>query len=320
MSFMKKYRLEIILFVVNAVYMILELVASRILAPYFGSSNLIWTSIIGIILLSTSVGNYIGGVIADKTQGNNEKLKLNIKTILIITGVLILLIPLIQNSIIEMITNITKDIKIGAIFSSLLLFFVPSMFIGMMTPNVLKLKMSVLDNVGKTSGKISALATLGSIIGTFLGGFILIPNFGSTQILFVLSIIMFLLTFLGGSNSEKKFFNKITVISIICIIINIVCFIIYTRKNDENSLKVLIGKTNVETNIDTQYGKVTIYNQNAGENTYRLLNIDKGHESATCIDEDKQYDLVYGYTRFYDLMFNSSKDIKDALMIGGAGY
>ena len=63
---MKKYRLEIIIFIINAIYMVLELIASRILSPYFGNSNLVWTSVIGIILLSTSVGNYIGGIIADK--------------------------------------------------------------------------------------------------------------------------------------------------------------------------------------------------------------------------------------------------------------
>ena len=63
---MKKYKLEIVLFVINAIYMILELIASRLLSPYFGSSNLVWTSIIGIILLSNSIGNYIGGKIADK--------------------------------------------------------------------------------------------------------------------------------------------------------------------------------------------------------------------------------------------------------------
>ena len=60
---MKKSKLMIIIFLVNAVYMILELVASRVLSPYFGSSNVVWTSVIGIILLSSSVGNYIDNFI-----------------------------------------------------------------------------------------------------------------------------------------------------------------------------------------------------------------------------------------------------------------
>ena len=60
MSKIKKYQFEIIIFVVDAVYMMLELVASRVLSPYFGTANIVWTSIIGIILLSNSVGSYLG--------------------------------------------------------------------------------------------------------------------------------------------------------------------------------------------------------------------------------------------------------------------
>ena len=71
---------------------------------------------------------------------------------------------------------------------------------------------------------------------------------------------------------------------------------------------------------DTQYGKVCIYNTEDGESSYRTLLVDQGHESATFISEDKCNDLVYDYTKYYDLMFESSKDIKNALMIGGAGY
>ena len=82
---MKKYRFEIILFVVNAVYMILELVASRVLSPYFGNTNLVWTSVIGIILLSSSIGNYIGGILADK-----KKIVEKLKTVLIFSFVSVL--------------------------------------------------------------------------------------------------------------------------------------------------------------------------------------------------------------------------------------
>ena len=86
---MKKYKYEIIIFLLGAIYMILELVCSRVLAPYFGTSNLVWTSVIGIILLSSSVGNYIGGFIADKNAS-----KKNIQLILGATGIFILAIAL----------------------------------------------------------------------------------------------------------------------------------------------------------------------------------------------------------------------------------
>ena len=318
MKILRKYRLEIILFIINAIYMILELVASRVLAPYFGTSNLIWTSVIGIILLSTSVGNYIGGIIADKANKKEKVLNFDVEIILLISGLLILLIPFIQRSFLEAIVKIVYDIKIGAIISTIILFFLPSMFIGMITPVILKLKLQELENVGKTAGKTSALATLGSIVGTFLGGFLLIPSFGSTQIIFVLAGLTFTLTFF--MEEKDNLINTITIVSIVCIIISITCFFMYIKVNEKKALRVLEGKTKVYTNIDTQYGKVTISNAYKENDLCRRLNIDRGNESATFVSEDKCYELVYDYTKYYDLMFNSNIDIKETLMIGGAGY
>jgi len=311
---MKKYKLEIIVFVVNAIYMILELIASRILSPYFGNSNMVWTSVIGIILLSTSLGNYLGGVIADKNNSNK-----NIKIILLMSGLLIMLIPICQRGILEIITNIISSIKVGAIISTIILFFIPSMLIGFISPIIVKLKMKDLEEVGKISGKISALATLGSIFGTFLGGFYLIPRFGCNQIVFVLAIIMFLLIFLIKNNCNKKI-DIINISVIICIILCSVCFYIYTKTNEINAKKVLNGEFGVNVSYDTEYGRILICNFNNEMGKFRNLNIDKGNESATYIDDEKYYDLVYEYTKYYDLMFNSSNDIQNVLMIGGAGY
>ena len=317
---MKKYKLEIILFIVNAIYMILELIASRILSPYFGSSNLIWTSVIGIILLSTSAGNYLGGIIADRAKEQKQKLTLDINVILIISGILILFIPVTQKLLISQIISLIKSIKIGAILATIVLFFVPSMYIGMLSPIIIKLKMNTLESVGKISGGIYALATLGSIVGTFLGGFFLIPNFGSNQILFVLSIVMFLLNFLLYDKSIKKIYAKLSIGIVVGIIINIICFWQFSKVNVVNGEKVLNGEIGTYVNYDTQYGKVTIYNSDYNGSKIRHLNIDRGNESATYLDENKCYELVYEYTKYYDLMFNSSKEIKETLLIGGAGY
>lgn len=317
---LKKYKLEAILFIVNAIYMILELIAQRILSPYFGSTNLVWTSVIGIILLSTSVGNYLGGIIADKSKENNLKLEKNICMNLIISGLLVLIIPIVQKYFITTIVSFIPEIKVGAIMATLVLFFSPAMFIGMLSPIIIKLKMNNLEEVGKISGKIYAIATLGSIIGTFLGGFVLVPNFGSNEILFVLSAVIFLLIFLLLQNIHKKEKTQLIITVTSMIIINIICFFLFYNQNQRNAEIVKTGKTGVYVNYDTQYGKVTIYNTNDDRGKIRHLNIDKGHESATFIENDKIYDLVYEYTKYYDLMFKSSNQIKEVLMIGGAGY
>lgn len=316
----KKYKLEFVLFIVNAIYMILELIASRILSPYFGSSNIVWTSIIGIILLSTSIGNYVGGIIADKTKNNNKALKRSISIVLITIGILIFIIPISQQAFLLSLTKIISNIKIGAIISTLSLFFLPSMFIGILSPIIIKLKMNNMENVGKTSGNIYAIATLGSIVGTFIGGFVLIPNFGSNEILFVLSIIQFLLLLFITDEMNKSEKVRIICAIIIALIVNIGCFILFFKINLENGTKVKEGHLRTKVDYDTQYGKIEIYNLMKDGEKIRLLKIDKGNESATYVDKNKKYELIFEYTKYYDHMFKSSKKINNVLMIGGAGY
>lgn len=308
---MKKYRYEVILFIVNIIYMILELVASRVLSPYFGNSNFVWTSVIGIILLSSSIGNYIGGVIADKKELNKK-----LKMILLVSFVFVIIIPFLQNSIISNIAKIISDIRIGAILSTIILFFAPSLFFGTLTPIILKLKLDSLDTVGIISGKIYATATIGGIIGTFLGGFFLVPNFGSVQILFVLAIILFLLIPIVDFKLDIK------AVIIGCIIIGICLFIMIfnINQNQTNGTAILNGEQGKFVSYDTQYGRVLIYNQMRDDDLVRVLNIDSGYESACFVDESKYTDLVFEYTQYYDLMFKANKEIKDTLLIGGAGY
>lgn len=310
---MKKYKLEIIIFLVNAVYMILELVASRVLSPYFGSSNTVWTSVIGIILLSSSIGNYLGGKIADKN--NSEK---NIRVILAISGVLVCILPLIQKTILTLISNTIIDLKIGAIIATIILFFLPSMFIGFLSPIIIKLKLENLEQAGKVSGGIYAISTFGGIVGTFLGGFYLLPTFGSTITLLILSIILFASIFIvNGFKFDKKLY---LILTIILIILNIIMIIFFVNVNKINDALIKSGDIDSDVEYDTQYGKVKIYNLNINSDTVRVMEIDKGNESATYVDENKCNELVFEYTKYYDLMFESDKEIKNTLMIGGAGY
>ena len=291
--------------------MILELVASRVLSPYFGSSNIVWTSVIGIILLSGSLGNYFGGIIADREK-SSEKLK----WILIFTFIAIIIIPFIDDLLIENITSIISNVEIGAVISTFALFFAPSLFIGLINPIIVKLKLKDMESAGRVSGRITAIATIGGIFGTFLGGFVLLSSFGCIQIIFILSIIILLLIPLVDCKIDLK--NGIYIILIIIIILLI---ILYNIKSNESTTDLILdGEIDVTASFDTQYGRVIIYNKMRNNELVRILNVEGGYESATYVDEDKYTELVFEYTKYYDLMFNSSIEIIDTLMIGGAGY
>lgn len=307
----KKYKYEIIIFIVEAICMTLELIASRVLSPYFGNSNIVWTSVIGIILLSSSLGNYIGGIIADKKDE-----KRSLKIVFLLASIWILCIPILQQSILELFATIITDIKIGAIISTIVLFFLPNLLLGFIIPIILKIKLENIEIVGKTSGRIYAISTIGGIFGTFLSGFFLIPNFGSVQILFVLSIILVLLSLFMDFKLDK-----ITILYLVIILlINTSMFCHYSNNNIEASEQVLNGKENVIASFDTQYGRVLIYNTYSKKEPIRVLNIDSGYESATFTDEKKINELVFEYTEYYNLMFKSKKNIDNVLLIGGAGY
>ncbi|MBQ9659116.1 MAG: fused MFS/spermidine synthase [Clostridia bacterium] len=309
---MKKHRFEIIIFTVEAVCMILELVASRVLSPYFGSSNVVWTSVIAIILLSSSIGNYLGGKIADK-EGREK----NLKIILILAATVILIIPQIEQNILNTIVKIISNIKIGAIISTIALFLIPSIILGLIPPIILKLKLKDIENAGKVSGKINAIATIGGILGTILGGFFLVPNIGSVYILFILSIILLLIV----PVVDFKIKNKLTIILVALIINSIISMNLYMINNKKQGNIVLENQENMDyVSYDTEYGRVWVYNRVLNEKNIRVMNIDSGYESATYTDENQVNELVFEYTKYYDLMFKSEKEIQNVMLIGGAGY
>lgn len=308
---MKKIRFEIIIFTVEFVYMLLELVASRVLSPYFGNSNLVWTVVIGIILLSSSIGNFLGGKIADKE--NKER---NLKIILLCICASILFTAIIQRNSVEILSVLIKSNTIGSIITTILLFFIPSLCMGFISPIVLKLKLENIDIAGRTAGRLNAIATIGGITGTFIGGFLLIPNIVSSYILYMLVIILALLVPIV----DLKFKSWTNIVVSVLLITSIILLSINISTNEKNSQKVLNGDTNCIVSYDTEYGHVNIYNKHEGFEQIRILQIDDGYESATFTDPNRKYELVYDYTKYYNLIFNSGIEINTTLMIGGAGY
>src|SRR5665648_670250 len=169
-----KYLLEIVVFVCGAVVMIFELVGSRVLGPYFGTSIFVWTSLIGIILGSLSIGYYLGGKIADKKSSFKS-----LSLIIFLAAISIGLTVLIKDFWLFVLQNSFTDIRTSSVLASLGLFLPASVFLGMVSPYAVKLKIKNLDTSASTVGNLYAISTTGSIFGTFLAGFYLIPHFGT---------------------------------------------------------------------------------------------------------------------------------------------
>ncbi len=185
--------------------MAVELGASRLLAPYFSSSQIVWTIIIGTIMIAMALGNIYGGKSADKSP-NPDKLYGRI----LIAAVWIALVPVAGKYIVLgisalLIFTVNNNFLIIAAFCACMVIFVfPLFLLGTVTPSLAKYSVSSLDDSGRTVGTLGAFNTIGSIIGTFVPTFVTIPAVGTSitflifaGILIVLSVIYFVSSRVG---------------------------------------------------------------------------------------------------------------------------
>ncbi len=167
-----------VIFLSSACLLILEIVASRLLAPYVGVSLYTWTAIIGVILAGLSMGNWLGGIWADRGAGLTS-----VGWTLIAGGLLTLAIPY----LLVHLANYLQSINISLLGASLayvcFLFFLPALVLGIITPMLTTMALQRDKRTGHIVGAMHALAALGSICGTFAAGFWLIPWLGTRAII-----------------------------------------------------------------------------------------------------------------------------------------
>ncbi len=187
--------------------MAVELGASRLLAPYFSSSQIVWTIIIGTIMIAMALGNIYGGRAADKNP-DPDKLYGRI----IIAAIWIALIPVVGKYVIIgisvlMIFSVNSMFLIWAAFAACMVIFVfPLFLLGTVTPSLVKFTVEDLGDSGKTVGMLNASNTIGSIIGTFVPTFVTIPAVGTSITFLIFSgilLVLAILYFLSGKGSES---------------------------------------------------------------------------------------------------------------------
>jgi SAM-dependent methyltransferase len=196
MRSVRRYIPYLVVFVSSMGVMIIELVASRLVSKYFGSSLYTWTGIIGVVLGGISLGNYIGGRLADRFRPRNI-----VVLLLLIASALTFLILLLDVLLYRIMNRGTFSAVSGVmVFRSLgimiFLFFLPSTSLGTISPVMAKYALEDSFRVGNTVGSIYAVSAIGSIVGTFLSGYLLIPLLGITTIVVVVGSLLGLLALL----------------------------------------------------------------------------------------------------------------------------
>ncbi len=198
----QSWLLIVLVFVAGMASLVVELAASRLLAPNFGSSLFVWASLIGLILLYLTVGYYVGGRLADRSP---RPLPLYVITLL--AALFIAIVPLIAQPILDWSLNLfatdSLNIFYGSLVSVLLLFAIPTVLLGCVSPFAIRLRVEQPGKVGRTAGQLYAISTAGCIVGTFLPVLVLLPTIGTAMTFFVSALLLALVSLVGIVISVK---------------------------------------------------------------------------------------------------------------------
>jgi predicted membrane-bound spermidine synthase len=188
--------LIVLVFVAGASSLAVELSASRLLAPYFGTSLFVWANLIGLILLYLTIGYYVGGRLADRFPRPGVLYLLTT-----IAAFLVGVIPFISRPILgwSLTSFATYSISVfyGSLVAVILLFAIPMILLGCVSPFAIRLRIEQVGRSGHTAGQLYAISTAGSILGTFLPVLWLIPTIGTRYTFFVFAVSLLLVSIVG---------------------------------------------------------------------------------------------------------------------------
>lgn len=291
--------LAVLVFVAGLASMSLEFAASRILIPAFGSSIYTWGSLIGVILAGLSLGYHIGGRLADKDPSF-----LKFCSIIFSSGLYIVFIPFMAPTVTGTFTQVASNSQYSPLFAAFTLLIVPSILLGIVSPYAIKLATRTLSKLGNVSGNLYSLSTIGSIVGTFLTVFVLIPTFEINHIIFGLGLTLMI---------SSSLFSIARFLKILAALVILVLFFPSSISSSSSAGLLLHPGTLV-------YEKETLYSH--------LDVIDSGNIRTLYLDgnihsqmyKDRPQDLVITYTKYFHLGFLFNPDAKNILFVGGGGF
>jgi spermidine synthase len=294
-----RYILHATVFTTGAAVLILEVLATRILAPYFGNTIYTVSSILGIVLFALSLGYYLGGKGADRYPS-----ALPFYGTITLAGVFTLLIHAFAISLLPALQG-SVSIRLGPMIAASGLFFLPAFLLGLLSPWAVKLQ-SLLrpsEGVGSASGEVFFFSTLGSIAGSFLAGFYLVPHFGIASILTGLGVVLAAIGIAGVAYSgvSRKILGILFLLTALGVLSG--------ASREEQGIGLVYAKDGV-------YERITIFDGYYDARPARFLKQNTNWSAAMYEASDE---LVFGYTKYIYLapLFT---DVRRALVIGGGAY
>jgi spermidine synthase len=182
-------RLGAVVFLAGAATLAVEICASRLLAPFFGSSTVVWANVIGLILVYLSVGYWVGGRIADRRPEPHL-----LGTIVLVAAVAVAVIPFVARPFLDAtvseLDTASLGAAVGSFFAALALFAVPVTLLGTVSPFAIRLALPAVETAGAVAGRLYALSTIGSIAGTFVAAIVAVPFIGTQRTLIATAVLL----------------------------------------------------------------------------------------------------------------------------------
>jgi spermidine synthase len=177
--------LAVAVFLSGAVLLGVEIAASRVLAPTFGSSLYVWGALIGVVLTGLALGYWIGGALADRWPTPYL-----LVGAIALGAVLVLAIPLVDQWVLDRVVSWDPGPRLDPLVAAIALFGPMSVVLASVSPIAVRLAAHSLDRLGRTAGRLFSISTAGSIAGTFATAFWLVPEYGTDQVLAVGAVVL----------------------------------------------------------------------------------------------------------------------------------
>ncbi|MCE9519684.1 MAG: fused MFS/spermidine synthase, partial [Verrucomicrobia bacterium] len=292
--------LGLICFIAGAAIMVIEISANRLLAPNFGNSLYTWTALIGVILVAFSVGGYLGGVLADKMKRMDL-----LGWLLSGAAVLTMLIPFLNSMLAESLKD--SGLISGPVIISLFLFALPGILLGAVSPASVRFYSLAGhdEHVGRAAGTISMLGSLGSFVGTFLSGFVLLSTFGVKTIFLGAGAILLLLALLAFWLARKSPRSQVAPLLVGLL-----------AAASALPAEAVTDKA-IKYHAQSFYHQIEVLQHDTPTGWDRRLKLDSTLEGGMM----ENGDLILDYQRFWQLaQLNDNLKIKRALFIGAGAF
>lgn len=301
-------------FLTGAAVLVIEIAAVRMLSPYYGASLYVFSSVLTIILAALSIGYYVGGKLADRTPAHEP-----LYACITLSGLLTLLAQFLGSQILPRAEGIF-NVMSGPLLFGFFLFFIPALLLGIDSPYLVKLLASARkqDEIGSVAGTVFFWGTIGSIVGSLLAGFVLIPLLGIRSTMVGTGLLLVTLGTFGLLLYEKFHSDR----SVFIMVNRFSRFLFLTCMSTIVLLGLIYHTTppfpyTVLYESDGVYGHIVIFETEHEGRPLRALKRDTNYESAMYLDS---YDSVFDYMQIGERYKKLVPETRNLLMIGGGAY